>query len=128
MQIMYFMQFILMFHLHFVRLKKSDDSIKNVKLFDSGFLHTIDRLFWNLPFTSPKPADEVREKNNVPLEDWNKKWAQIIQEHTIEGARGQLLTGWKSWLQSHPESKDHGSQDLIREDPTDCYVEDGPGG
>ena len=61
------------------------------------------------------------------MEDWNKKWAQIIQEHTTEGARGQLLTGWKSWLQSHAESKDDGSQDLIREDPTDCYVEDGPG-
>ncbi len=107
------------------RLKTDSKSSKEVKLFGDGFLQLVDHLFWNLPFTSSKQAHEVREKNNIPVEEWERKWDQIIREHSVAGARDQLLTGWKSWLDMHAESNAGTSGGQARlENPTDCYVED----
>ena len=39
----------------FARFKK-DGVVKEIYIFSTGFLHLIDKLFWNLPFTSAKQA------------------------------------------------------------------------
>ena len=45
-----------------------------------------------------KQAHAVRQKANVPEEEWETRWGQIVAEHDTEGAREQLAEGWKAWL------------------------------
>ena len=80
------------------RLKKDRKTFKDVPLFGIGMLHMIDQIFWNLPFASPKQATVVREKCNIPEEDWQAKRTQLEEEHKADGARDQLRNGWKQWL------------------------------
>ena len=80
------------------RLKKDGKTFKDVPLFGIGMLHMLDQLFWNLPFASPKQATVVREKFNIPEEDWQAKRTELEGEHKADGARDQLLNGWKQWL------------------------------
>ena len=80
------------------RLKSDGVTPKNVKLFGTGFLNLVDHYFWHLPFASMKQAHSVRQKANVPEEEWETRWGQIVAEHDTEGAREQLAEGWKAWL------------------------------
>ena len=81
------------------RLKKDRKTFKDVPLFGIGMLHMLDQYFWNLPFASPKQATVVREKFNIPEEDWQAKHMELEGEHKADGARDQQLwNGWKQWL------------------------------
>ena len=82
----------------FCRLKKDRKTFKDVPLFGIGMLHMLDQFFWNLPFASPKQATVVREKFNIPEEDWRAKRTELEEEHKADGARDQLRNGWKQWL------------------------------
>ena len=60
--------------------------------------HTINHLFWNLPFCSVKQSHAVRKKAGVTEEEWSTKWEEIVAEHDLPGAREQLASGWKEYL------------------------------
>jgi hypothetical protein len=66
----------------------------------NGFLHLVDNLFWNLPFASVKQGNAVHEKFHVSEEDWDAEILEITAEHDQDGARQQLIDGWKSWIQA----------------------------
>ena len=63
----------------------------------------MDNLFWNLPFASVKQGNAVREKFHVSEDDWDAKIREITAEHDQDGARQQLIDGWKSWIQARHE-------------------------
>jgi hypothetical protein len=73
-----------------------------------GILHLVDNLFWNLPFASVKQGNAVREKFHVSQDDWDAKILEITAEHDLEGARQQLIDGWKLWIQSRHEQAGEG--------------------
>ena len=80
-------------------LKSDGKTAKNVKLFGKGFLQLVDHYFWYLPFASVKQGHAVREKSGgVTEEDWELRWQAIVAEHEVDGAREQLIAGWKTWL------------------------------
>ena len=79
-------------------MKKDRQTFKDVPLFGVGMLHLLDQVFWNLPFASTKQATNVREKYNIPKEDWLAKRTELEGEHKADGARDQLRAGWKQWL------------------------------
>ena len=59
---------------------KKDGVVKEIFIFSTGFLHLINKLFWNLPFTSTKQSqktEEVRVKFEIPDNVWDAKWKQI---------------------------------------------------
>ena len=113
----------------FVRIKQDGNS-KEIPLFSKGYLHVIDRLFWNLPFTSPKQAEEVRVKFGIPETEWDLKWKQIIAEHEEPGAREQLQSGWNAWIVEHAgaDAGEHAGAVAAPAEPADkvasCYLED----
>ena len=80
----------------FVRIKK-DGTAREIPLFSTGYLHLIDRLFWNLPFTSPKQAEDVRVKFSIPEAEWDTKWKQIVAEIELPEAREELRDGKLGW-------------------------------
>ena len=80
------------------RLKNDGVTRKTMKLFGKGFLHLVDNIFWNLPFASTKQGISVREKNNISEEDWDNTFQSITAEHDKDGARQQLIDGWKKWI------------------------------
>ena len=80
------------------RLKNDGVTRKTMKLFGKGFLHLVDNIFWNLPFASVKQGISVREKNNISEEDWDNTFQSITAEHDKDGARQQLIDGWKKWI------------------------------
>ena len=42
----------------------------------------------------------MREKSGgVTEEDWELRWQAIVAEHEVDGAREQLIAGWKTWLE-----------------------------
>ena len=87
----------------------------------------IDKLFWNLPFTSSKQAEEVRVKFCIPDTDWDRKWEQVIAEHEEPGAREQLQTGWKAWIVAHAGADaDAAAQAAAKpvDDVEGCFLED----
>jgi hypothetical protein len=88
---------IIAYLLHF-RLKSDGKTAKNVPLVGKGFLHLVDHYFWYLPFASVKQGHAVREKACIPQDDWEQRWDAIVAEHDGEGARAQLISGWKTWL------------------------------
>ena len=92
------------------RFKKDGVTRKTVPLLGKGFLHLVDNLFWNLPFSSVKQGIAVREKFNVPEEDWTNKWDFITAEHDKDGARQQLIDGWKSWIQTRQAQGGEGGE------------------
>ena len=92
------------------RLKKDGVTRKTMKLLGNGFLHLVDHLFWNLPFASVKQGISVREKNNIPEEDWDRAFQAILAEHEKDGARQQLIDGWKTWIQDR-RAQDEGQED-----------------
>ena len=73
-----------------------------------GILHLVDNLFWNLPFASVRQGNAVRKKFHVSQDDWDAKILEITAEHDLEGARQQLIDGWKSWIQSRQEEAGEG--------------------
>ena len=79
------------------RLKK-DGKTKYVKLLGKGILTLVDHLFWNLPFCNVKQSHAVRKKAGVTEEEWSTKWEEIVAEHNLPGAREQLASGWKKYL------------------------------
>ena len=81
----------------FDRLKK-DGKTKNVKLLGKCIFTLVDHLFWNLPFCSVKQSQAVRSKAGVTEEEWSTKWEEIVAEHDLPGAREQLASGWKEYL------------------------------
>jgi len=82
---------------------KSDgsSSSKKVKVLGKGLLTLVDHVFWNLPFCSIKQSHNVRNKAGVTEEEWADKWQEIVSEHDLPGAREQLASGWKEYLESH---------------------------
>ena len=54
-------------------------------------------MFWNLPFASSKQATVVREKFNIPEEDWQAKRTELEGEHKADGTLDQP---WISLVQS----------------------------
>ena len=81
------------------RLKK-DGKTKYVKLLGKGILTLVDHLFWNLPFCSVKQSHAVRKKAGVSEEEWSSKWdcGRRLAEPDLPGAREQLASGWKEYL------------------------------
>ena len=79
-------------------------------LLGKGILCLVDNLFWNLPFTSTKQATAVHEKFNVSEEDWDAKILEIMSEHARDGAREQLIDGWKSWIQARQAQGGEGGE------------------
>ena len=79
-------------------LKSDGKTAQNKKLVGRGFLHLVDHYFWYLPFASVKQGHAVREKACIPQDDWEQRWEAIVDEHDGEGARAQLISGWKTWL------------------------------
>ncbi len=67
-------------------------------------LDTLDDASWMLPFSSKKPAQIIRQENDLTDDDWQKRRDQIMAEHRLEGARDQLRTQWKAWIK-HDASK-----------------------
>ncbi len=61
-------------------------------------LDTLDDAFWMLPFSSKKQAHIVRQENGLTDDDWQKRRDQIMAEHRHDGARDQLRTQWKAWI------------------------------
>ena len=91
------------------RLKNDGVTRKTMKLFGKGFLHLVDNIFWNLPFASVKQGISVREKNNISEEDWDNTFQSITAEHDKDGARQQLIDGWKTWIQDrHAQEEGQG--------------------
>jgi len=43
----------------------------------------------------------VRKKAGLPKEEWAKKWQEIVTEHDLPGAREQLASGCKEYLEYH---------------------------
>ena len=88
----------------FLNSFKSDGkSAKNVKLVGKGFLHLVDHyfcLFWYLPFASVKQGHAMRQKSGAPSPKTieTRRWQTIVAEHEVDGAREQLIAGWKQWL------------------------------
>ena len=80
---------------------KKDGKTKYVKLLGKGILTLVDHLFWNLPFCSVKQSQAVRKKAGVTEEERSTKWEEIVAEHDLPGAREQLASGWKEYLESH---------------------------
>ena len=80
------------------RLKNDGVTSKTMKLLGIGFLNLVDHLFWNLPFASVKQGISVREKYNISEEDWDHAFQAITAEHEKDGARQQLIDGWKKWI------------------------------
>ena len=74
------------------RLKK-DGKTKYVKLLGKGILTLVD-----LPFCSVKQSHAVRKKAGVSEDEWSTKWEEIVAEHDLPGAREQLASGWKEYL------------------------------
>jgi hypothetical protein len=85
------------------RFKNDGVSRKTVPLFGKGFLYVVDNLFWNLPFASVKQSIAVREKFHITEEEWTEKWKYFTSEHDEDGAREQLISGWKSWVQNQQQ-------------------------
>ena len=70
-----------------------------------GLLTLVDHVFWNLPFSNVKQSHAVRKKAGVTEEDWAAKWEEIVAEHDLPGAREQLASGWKQYLELHGTGK-----------------------
>ena len=84
------------------RLKSDGTSTsKKVKVLGKGLLTLVDHVFWNLPFANLKQSHTVRKKANVTEKEWADKWEEIVAEHDLPGAREQLASGWKEYLESH---------------------------
>ena len=47
------------------------------------------------------------EKNNISEEDWDHAFQAITAEHEKDGARQQLIDGWKTWIQDR-RARDEG--------------------
>ena len=86
----------------FARFKK-DGVAKDIRIFSTGFLHLIDKLFWKIPFTTPsKLRKSVSNSRSLTM-----CWMQ-----TVTGSRYLRNTmgtapatncnlGWKKWLAQH---------------------------
>ena len=61
-------------------------------------LDTLDDAFWMLPFSSKKQAHIIRQENGLTDDDWQKRRDQIMAEHRLDGARDQLRTQWRAWI------------------------------
>jgi hypothetical protein len=75
-----------------------DGRPRRLHVFGKGMLDTLDDVFWMLPFSSKKQSHIVRQENGLTDEDWLKRRDLITAEHRIEGARDQLRTQWKAWI------------------------------
>ncbi len=95
-----------------------DGRPRRLHVFGKGMLDTLDDVFWMLPFSSKKQSHIVRQENGLTDEDWLKRRDQITAEHR-NGARDQLRTQWKAWI--NQDSFKAGSQAAPRAptgDPT----------
>ena len=71
---------------------------RKLHVFGKGLLDTLDDAFWMLPFSSKKQAQIVRQENDLTEDDWQRRRDQIMAEHRLDGARDQLRTQWKAWI------------------------------
>ena len=80
--------------------KSDGKSAKNVKLVSKGFLHLVGNYFWYLPFASVKQGHAMRQKSGGPSQRTigTRRWQTIVAKHEVDGARKQLIAGWKQWL------------------------------
>ena len=67
-------------------------------VFGKGMLDTLEDAFWMLPFSSKKQAQILRQENDLTDDDWQQRRNQIMAEHRLDGARDQLRTQWKAWI------------------------------
>ncbi len=75
-----------------------DGRSRKLHVFGKGLLDTLDDAFWMLPFSSKKQAQIVRQENDLTEDDWQRRRDHIINEHRLDGARDQLRTQWKLWI------------------------------
>lgn len=106
------------------RLKANGHNSQHVPLINTPFLSMVDRLFWNLPFTSSKQAASVRERNQVPLHQWEAQQELIKAEHDLAGARDQLSRGWKQLFASEMGAVGAGGRGGADQDPVGIEVVD----
>ena len=82
----------------YVRVKRNGTDVKEIPLIGQGFQAFIDDLFWFLPFSSKKQADELRDKMELPEDVWITKREEVRAEHLLEQAAKDLRDGWKAWI------------------------------
>ena len=58
-------------------------------------------IFLSPTLSNPTVTPTVRKKANVTEREWANKWEEIVAEHDLPGAREQLASGWKEYLESH---------------------------
>ena len=58
------------------------------------------------PFSSKKQAQIVRQENDLTEDDWQRRRDQIMAEHRLDGARDQLRTQWKAWINQNVSKAD----------------------
>ena len=96
-----------------------DGRPRRLHVFGKGMLDTLDDVFWMLPFSSKKQSHIVRQENGLTDEDWLKRRDQITAEHRLEGARDQLRTQWKAWInQDAFKAGSHAASRAPAGDPT----------
>jgi len=58
-------------------------------------------MFSGSSFLQHQAIHNVRKKAGVTEEEWDDKLQVIVSEHDLPGAREQLASGWKEYLESH---------------------------
>ncbi len=70
---------------------------KEISFIGTGFQAFIDNLFWFLPFSSQKQANNMLANKELSDDYWNMKREEMAAEHMMERAADDLRTGWKAW-------------------------------
>jgi hypothetical protein len=59
-------------------------------VFGKGFLGLTDYVFWNLPFSSIRQAERIRQEFHITEEVWNIRSKWIRDEHRLPNAREEF--------------------------------------
>jgi hypothetical protein len=87
---------------------KNFKDAKEISLIGQGFQASsyIDHLFWYLPFSNQKQADDMLAKKEMSDEPWTIKCDEIKAEHLLERALADLRMGWKALIAQHWSGKE----------------------
>ena len=72
-----------------------------VHAFGPGWLDFIDWIFFHLPFSGPVQVIQVRDRELVKKEDWDRLHAKMAADHRADGAREELRLSWKAYVTEH---------------------------
>ena len=80
-----------------------------VHAFGPGWLDFIDWMFFHLPFSGPVQVIQVRDRELVKKEDWDRLHAKMAADHRADGAREELRVLWKAYVTEHVSGAESGS-------------------